>query len=118
MGQIAASNRQVNPVIPSEILDEIDQRAAALSLTRSKFAALVYIWWKESGFPPVTKADEAMQTFKKTVKGNQAIAPTGLPHTITRHPKKEKVRKVRSPIEPLKDGQVSEPINRSGRRIF
>ena len=47
--------------LDAEITAEIDRRAEAISQTRSGYAALILKWWQEQGFPPVTKADAALQ---------------------------------------------------------
>ena len=69
MGSIAQSNRQINAGVPHEILKIVDERADALSLTRGKYAALVFAWWEAQGCPPVTHADEAVQILKRGKSG-------------------------------------------------
>lgn len=48
-----------------EIIAEIVDRGAALHLTKSSYAALVFEWWAGQGYPAVTEADRLMQISKK-----------------------------------------------------
>jgi len=50
--------------VRNEIIAEIEQRAAALSIAKGRFAALVFEWWAAQNYPAVTKADQAMQDLK------------------------------------------------------
>jgi hypothetical protein len=47
--------------VRNEIVAEVTNRAAALSLTKSRYAAMVFEWWEAQGFPAVSPADQAMQ---------------------------------------------------------
>lgn len=50
--------------VSHELRDILDERGGALSMTRSRYGALVFEWWKQQGCPAVTPADQAMQDLK------------------------------------------------------
>lgn len=64
MGRIGKNRGQLNVNLPSDILDVIDERAAALHLSRSAFAGLLMEDWKARGFPGVSDADKALLILK------------------------------------------------------
>jgi hypothetical protein len=47
--------------VRNEIISMVESRAAALSIAKGRYAALVFEWWAAQNFPAVTKADQAMQ---------------------------------------------------------
>lgn len=51
---------QVNTYVPNDLCKAIDHRAQKLSMTRSRYTALILAQWKAAGCPPVTEADEAL----------------------------------------------------------
>jgi hypothetical protein len=71
VGKISAANDQVNAVVPRPIVEIIDERAKSLSISRSRFAALVFEWWEAQGCPPVTPADEALQILRRGKSGSK-----------------------------------------------
>jgi hypothetical protein len=54
-------NPQINAAVPVEIDALIAGRAKALSLTKSKFVALILERWHRNGAKAVSEADEALQ---------------------------------------------------------
>ena len=48
----------------NEIGVVISQRASDLSITKSRYGALVFEWWFAQGCPPVTAADGAMENLR------------------------------------------------------
>ena len=52
-------------VISQGILDVVEERRAALTLSRSAYVGLILKRWKTDGFPPVSAADAAMQELKR-----------------------------------------------------
>jgi hypothetical protein len=54
----------VSAQVPNDIIAELDRRADSLSIKRGTFTVLVFEWWKAQGYPPVTRADQAMQDIR------------------------------------------------------
>lgn len=71
VGSISACKRQVNAVVPLDLVNIIDERADALTMTRGKFAALIFAWWEAQGCPAVTTADEAVLILKRGRSGKK-----------------------------------------------
>jgi hypothetical protein len=67
----------MSAAVRNEIVAEVTNRAAALSLTRSRYAALVFEWWEAQGFPAVSPADQAMQDI--AVLSRQMVAEPPAP---------------------------------------
>lgn len=64
MGRIGKDRGQLNVNLPAEILNVLDERAKALHLSRSAFAALLMEDWKARGYPGISDADRALQILK------------------------------------------------------
>lgn len=50
--------------IGNETIRMIESRAASLGISKSKYGALIFERWVESGCPPVNDADRALQILK------------------------------------------------------
>lgn len=59
--------------VRNEVLKEIAARGSALNMKKGTYAALLFEWWAQQGFPAVTPADQAMQDLKAL----QAAESTG-----------------------------------------
>lgn len=71
VGKLGKGTAQVNAVVETALQTIIDERAATLSMTRSKFAGLVFAWWEAQGCPAVSPADEAVQILKRGKSGKK-----------------------------------------------
>jgi len=65
VGKLGQGTAQVNAVVSTALQSIIDDRADALSMTRSKFAGLIFAWWEAQGCPAVSPADEAVLILKR-----------------------------------------------------
>ena len=65
--------------LPAPIIAEVKRRAAALSMKHGSYAALVWQWWADQGFPAVTPADQAMQDLA-ALKQSMAAEPPAAPY--------------------------------------
>lgn len=60
MGKSAPGITTISAVVPDEYMAVVDARANALSLSRSRFAAMVFERWIREGAPPVSEPDRHM----------------------------------------------------------
>jgi hypothetical protein len=70
VGNISPENSKVGVVVPNDIVDEIDLRAAALGIERSSYAALLFQLWRELGYPALTMPD-----FQAQASGGKNTTP-------------------------------------------
>ena len=61
MGRIGKNKTLVSISIPTEWRDEIDRRAAALSLTRAAYVTMILEQWWAKGCPAISEHDRLMQ---------------------------------------------------------
>ena len=66
MNKSGEGSATVCSVVTQEILDAVEQRRAALTLSRSAYVGLILKKWKSDGYPPVSAADAAMQELKRS----------------------------------------------------
>ena len=55
-----AGREVVSASIPTALAAKIAARAARLSMSKSKFAGMIFRDWEARGYPAVTEADAAM----------------------------------------------------------
>lgn len=70
-----ARHPQINAVIAEDISEQITARALALGISRSRYAALIIEKWKDSGYPAVSPADDALQKYTKVSSAGKKITP-------------------------------------------
>ena len=61
VGRIGKNKTLVSISIPSEWREEIDRRAAALSLTRAAYVTMILEQWWAKGCPAISEPDRLMQ---------------------------------------------------------
>ena len=74
MGRIGKNKTLVSISIPTEWRDEIDRRAAALSLTRAAYVTMILEQWWAKGCQAISEPDRLMQINAK---------PTGPTASVT-----------------------------------
>jgi len=76
MGRIGKNKTLISISIPQAWRDEIDSRAAALSLTRAAYATMILERWWAEGCPAISEPDRLMQLTCK-IKGAPGPAADG-----------------------------------------
>ncbi|MCF7689249.1 MAG: hypothetical protein K9M98_10290 [Cephaloticoccus sp.] len=60
MGKIGKDKVTLCAVVERQLLEVIESRRDALTLSRSAYTALILKKWQKDGFPPVSSADLAI----------------------------------------------------------
>lgn len=68
MGKIGKGKATVCAVIDQKLLDAIEQRRTALTLSRSAYTGLILQKWEKDGFPAVSSADYAVHEMNKRLQ--------------------------------------------------
>jgi streptomycin 6-kinase len=71
VGNVGKSSAHVSAIVPKQLGAILTERAVALSLSRSRFTALVLEWWEAQGCPAVTPADDAMMILRRGKNGGK-----------------------------------------------
>lgn len=65
MGKIGKGKATICAVVDQKLLDAIEERRDALTLSRSAYAGLILQKWEKDGYPPVSSADFAVRELSK-----------------------------------------------------
>lgn len=67
MGKIGKGKKQLGVVLATPLAKVIEDRATALGITRSRFAALIIEQWAKDGHTPVNEPDKLLLISKKSI---------------------------------------------------